>query len=172
MLSDSKLRKNYLVVKQNSLNEVRSHNMTLQELRLFTIYLSKINPKDKNTKRVKFPLVDFQTIMDFAGRNVLYFKKVAHNIVSKTVEIPTEKGGFSVLNLFNEFRVDSDESGEWYVEIDASEKTLPLLFDFKSHFFKYELWNTLRLKSKNQLRMYEILKQYEKTGGKYFLWKT
>jgi len=41
---------------------------------------------------------------------------------------------------------------------------LPLMFDFKSHYFKYELWNALRLKSKNQLRMYEVLKQREKIG--------
>ena len=50
------------------------------------------------------------------------------------------------------------------MEIDAHDKALPLMFDFKSHYFKYELWNALRLKSANQVRMYEILKQYEKIG--------
>ena len=38
------------------------------------------------------------------------------------------------------------------------------MFDFKEKYFKYELWNSLRLKGSNQLRMYEILKQYEKIG--------
>jgi plasmid replication initiation protein len=47
-----------------------------------------------------------------------------------------------------------------YVEIDA----LPLMFEFREHYFTYELWNALSVKSSNQLRMYEVLKQYEKTG--------
>ena len=38
------------------------------------------------------------------------------------------------------------------------------MFDFKDRYFKYELWNALRLKSANQIRMYEILKQYETIG--------
>ncbi len=38
------------------------------------------------------------------------------------------------------------------------------MFEFKERYFTYELWNALRLKSSNQLRMYEILKQYEFVG--------
>ena len=38
------------------------------------------------------------------------------------------------------------------------------MFDFKDKYFSYELWNALRLKSPNQIRLYEILKQYEKIG--------
>jgi hypothetical protein len=38
------------------------------------------------------------------------------------------------------------------------------MFDFKEKYFKYELWNALRLKSSNQIRMYEIMKQYEFIG--------
>jgi len=41
---------------------------------------------------------------------------------------------------------------------------LPLMFEFKNKYFRYKLWNALRLKSSNQLRMYEILKQYETAG--------
>lgn len=158
-----------MVVKQNAINEMRTHNMTLQELRLFTIYLSKINPKDKETKRVVFPLADFQAIMELKQLNVPYFKKVAYSLTNKPMEITTERGGFSIFNIFREFTVDADENGEWYVEIDADEKAVPLLFDFQGRFFKYELWNALRLKSKNQLRMYEILKQYERIGYKVIL---
>ena len=47
-----------------------------------------------------------------------------------------------------------------FYEIDAHDRALPLMFDFKNKYFKYELWNALRLKSPNQVRMYEILKQW------------
>lgn len=163
-MEKSKLNKAYLVTKRNALNEMRSKEMTLQELRLFSVYLSKINPRDKNTRLVRFDLSDFQNLMELQEPNILYFKKVAHNLVGKTIDVPTESGGFSVFNIFKECTVDADESGKWYVEIDANDKALPLLFDFKGHYFKYELWNALRLKGKNQLRLYEILKQHERTG--------
>jgi len=163
-VSKVKLKKNYLVVKLNALNEMRSKEMTLQELRLFSIYLSKINPRDPSTKLVRFPLVDFLTVMELKEPNIPYFKKVAESLLSKPVLVPTERGGFDAFNLFSRFRVDADENGDWFVDINANDEALPLLFDFKGHFFKYELWNTLRLKGKNQYRMYEVLKQNERMG--------
>ena len=38
------------------------------------------------------------------------------------------------------------------------------MFEMKRNYFTYELWNALKLKSVNQLRIYELLKQYEKIG--------
>ena len=52
------------------------------------------------------------------------------------------------------------------MEIDAHDKALPMMFDYQARFFSYQLWNALRLHSSNQLRMYEILKQYEKIGAR------
>jgi len=66
--------------------------------------------------------------------------------------------------LFKKCRIDKDDKSEWYVEIDAHDEALPLMFEFKERYFTYELWNALRLKSANQVRMYEILKQYEFAG--------
>ena len=163
-MSNTKLKQDYLVVKLNALNEMRAKEMTLQELRLFSIYLSKINPKDPSTRCVRFSVADLQAIMELKKIDIMYLKHVATSILSKPVFVPTERGGFDAYNLFSRFKVDADEQGEWYVDINANEEAMPLLFDFQSHFFKYELWNTLRLKGKNQYRMYEVLKQYERTG--------
>ena len=38
------------------------------------------------------------------------------------------------------------------------------MFEFKDKYFKYRLYNALRLKSASHIRMYEILKQYESLG--------
>jgi len=162
-LGSSLNNKNW-VVKQNSLNEMRTYDMNLQELRLFSVYLSKINPQNKETRAVRFSLADFQAIMELKSPNVDYFKKIARSLLTKVVFEPLESGGFDAFTIFNRFRVVPDENGNWCVDVDANELALPLLFDFKGRYFKYELWNALRLKSKNQLRMYEVLKQYEKTG--------
>ena len=157
-----------LVEKKNVLNELRSNNMTLQELRFFSIYLSKINARDTSTRVVRFPLSDFQRIMEFGRLNIGQLKASTDSLLCKIVHLPDEKGGFRSFQLFKECCISQDDSGEWYMEIDAHDRALPLMFEFKDRYFTYELWNALRLKSANQVRMYEVLKQWEKVGRKEF----
>lgn len=153
-----------VVQKRHVLNQLRSNNMTLQELRFFSIYLSKINKEDTSTRVVRFPLDDFRRIMGLsAGENIYNFKYTVRHILQQIVEVPNENGkGYSAVQLFKKAKIEKDEHDEWYVEFDAHDDALPLMFEFKNKFFDYELWNALRLKSTNQVRMYEILKQYEK----------
>jgi len=162
----SELFETAIVEKRNVLNELRSNNMTLQELRFFSIYLSKINPWDKSTRVVRFPLDDFRRIMGLGyDMNITHFKYTIRHIMQQIVEIPNEKGsGYTAFQLFKRAKIEKNEQNEWYVEFDAHDDALPLMFDFKNRYFKYELWNALRLKSTNQVRMYEILKQYEGVG--------
>lgn len=160
------IKENYIVTKRNVLNEIRANSMTLQELRFFSIYLSRINPKDTTTRTVRFAIVDFQAIMELGRINIDYMKQVTNGLLCKVVNVPTERGGYTGFQLFKRCRVDLDDNNEWFVEIDAHDDALPLLFEFKEKYFSYHLWNALRLKSSNQLRMYEILKQYERVGSR------
>lgn len=155
-----------LVEKKNVLNELRRNSMTLQELRFFSIYLSKINARDVSTRKVIFPVEDFQKIMEIGRVNIQYFKDVTDGLLGKVVSIPNEDGrpGYTSFQLFKRCKVYQDDYNQWQVEIDAHDEALPLMFEFKRDYFTYELWNALRLKSSNQVRMYEILKQYEKLG--------
>jgi len=161
------LKKNYLIKKRNVLNEIRANSMTLQELRFFSIYLSKINARDTSTRVVRFAMDDFRAIMELDSRiNIEYMKRVTDSLLCKVVNVPEERGGYTAFQLFKKCKVSMNEKGEWYVEIDAHDDALPLMFDFQARFFSYQLWNALRLRSSNQLRMYEILKQYEKIGSR------
>ena len=160
----SKLFETAIVEKRNVLNELRSNSMTVQELRFFSIYLSKINPWDISTRNVRFTITDFQRIMGFGKLNIGQLRASTDSLLSKIVHVPTERGGYSSFQLFKRCRVDKNENDEWFVEIDAHDDALPLMFEFKNKYFKYALWNALRLKSPNQIRMYEILKQYEGLG--------
>lgn len=155
--------KTNIIEKRNVLNEIRCNNMHLQELRFFTIYLSKINARDPDgTRRVRFPLSDFLAIMELSKANIADLKRTTNNLLCKIVNVPTGHGGYTAFQLFKECTVDKDNSnGIWYIEIDAHDKALPLMFEFKRDYFTYELWNALQLTSSNQLRMYEILKQYQ-----------
>jgi plasmid replication initiation protein len=160
--------KKMLVEKRNCLNELRATHMTLQEIRFLCVYLAKINPRDQQgTRRVCFPLQDFIDLMDIQGHmSETYLKNATDSLLQKVVSVPTEQGGFTSFQLFRKCRVyrNSPTSNEWFVEFDAHDEALPYMFNFKKAYITYGLWNVLQLKSINQVRMYEILKQYEKVG--------
>lgn len=160
----SDLRNNAMIFKRNDLNELRANNFTLQELRFFSIYLSKIDHRDISTKTVRFSLEDFKDIMEYKEMNIPRLKETSQSIRKKCVHIPLESGGFSDIVLFDEFTVDKDNNGDWFVQISASSAALPFMFNFKNRYFKYELWNALRLNAPSHVRMYELLKQYENIG--------
>jgi len=163
----STLKETYLVTKRNILNEIRSNNLTLQELRFFSIYLAKINPADIGTRVVRFHISDFQAIMELGSQiKVGYLKRVTDSLLCKVVTIPEGEYEYTSFQLFKKCKVGIDDDGERYVEIDAHDDALPMMFEFKERYFSYQLWNALSLKSSNQVRMYEILKQFEKIGSR------
>lgn len=163
-MSSTKIKNKHLVEKRNILNELRAKEMALQELRFFSIYLSKINARDPSTSNVKFSIIDFQKIMELGRLNIEYLKTITDSLLCKVINIPDGNGGYSGFQLFKKCKVYQDKLSNWYIEIDAHDEALPLMFEFKREYFSYELWNALQLKSRNQLRMYELLKQYETKG--------
>ena len=161
------------IEKSNALNEVRNNRMTISQIRLFSIYLSKINPRDKKTREVIFKLDEYAKIMQFKQVNTTRLVKTAENLLGLTVKYFDKTGeyssdgliGFVICQIFKRFKLYKDENdGEWYVSIDCHDDVLHLMFDLQKYYFTYELWNALQLTSPNQQRMYEILKQYEKIG--------
>ena len=158
------IKMNYLIEKRNVLNEIRANGMTLQELRFFSIYLAKINARDTSTRRVKFSFNDFQKIMELGRLNLVQLCHTVDGLLRHIVGITLEDGTHTRFQLFKKAVIYPDAVSGLCVEIDAHDDALPLMFEFKEKYFTYELWNALRLKSSNQIRMYEILKQYERIG--------
>jgi plasmid replication initiation protein len=156
-----KLDKEYWIVRSNALNEMRDFNMTVTEVRLFSIFQCKINPENKQICKVEFELSEFERIMELKRANVTVLEQIGKRIVTRTATIRNDNGGFKVMPLFGEFELYKKENGEWWISIDTNPKMIPYMFELKKNYFKYKLWNVLRLKSVNQQRMYEILKQYE-----------
>lgn len=151
---------------KNVLISIKNSNMTLQELRFFSIYLYRINPWERSGRAVRFSFDDFMRIMDLERPDPVLLREAVDGLLCKIVQIPDENGrGLKVFPLFGKFRIsrEYDGRGEWYVEIYAHDEALPLMSDLKKRYFRYGLWNAMCLKSVNQVRMYEILKQSQGT---------
>jgi len=157
-----------LIEKRDILNEMRATQFSLVELRFLAVYLSKINSRKEETRVVRFPLSDFVKILEIQKVNIAAMKATANRLLGHVVNVPLDRGGFAAFQLFKKCVVSKDDSGEWYVDIDAHDDALPLMFKFKRDYFTYKLFNALRLNSPQQVRMYEILKQYEYEGEKYY----
>jgi hypothetical protein len=164
--SSLSIQLHWLIEKNNLLNEMRANNLTLQELRILSIYLAKINARDPSTKKIRFTLEDFKNIMDLSQVKKSYMIDVVDTLFDKKIHVPAADGRLALvwIHLFNKITLESDGNDKWYVEIMAHDDALPYMFEFKKNYFKYRLWNVLSLTSSNQIRMYEILKQYELAG--------
>jgi plasmid replication initiation protein len=168
----SELSVNNWVTKSNLLNEVRSNRMSISQMRFFTIYLSKINPKDIESRMVRFKLEEYTKIMQFKQTNTTRLIKTAEDLLNLKVTFWDKTGnyrsdglvGFTMCQIFKRIKLEKDYNDEWFVTIDCHDDILKLLFDLQKYYFKYELWNALQLTSYNQQRMYELLKQYEIAG--------
>lgn len=159
------LKKEYSVIKSNLMTEMRNCKFTLGEQRLLAVFLSRVNPKDSDKKReVAFTFDEFRSLLDLKSTNRAYWEKTFDSLVSKTIkfEYSTNKySSWTTCTFFSSATMFRDEVTEVLtIKLTANEVIEPLLFDLKKY-LKYQLWNCLRLSSNNQIRMYEILKQYE-----------
>lgn len=162
------LGRNHKVQKQNELNHMYPLGMTLQQVRLLTIYLSRINRNDVGSRVVRFPLDDFQEIFEIKNVTLANIKKAVDGMLQNIMHVSLEYG-FEAFPMFKKSRFTSGGGDEWYVEIDASDDMLPLFFGYKDRFLQYKLWNALRLRSTNQVRMYEIVKEHQWHGDEFEL---
>jgi len=160
------------IEKSNALNEIRNNRMNISQIRLLSVYLSKIDPRKHETREVTFKLDEYTKIMKFKQTNTTRLVKTAEDLLKLTVKYFDKTGeyssdgliGFVICQIFKRFKLYKDDTGEWIVSIDCHDDVLHLMFDLQRYYFTYQLWNALQLASPNQQRMYEILKQYEKVG--------
>ena len=153
------------VKKSNMLNELRNANTSMAEYRLFCVYLAHV-PMNSDNNEVTFKLADYARIVGLDRPRKEDLEMQAHNIVSRTAQIDdAETGGFEVVPIFQRFKLTHESDG-WYVTLACNNDIAPMIREQKGKFLRYKLYNTIYLKSYNQQRIYELLKQYEKAGAR------
>lgn len=152
------------VKKSNILNELRNANASLVEYRLFCVYLAHL-PIDSEDTVVAFSLSDYARIAGLGRPRYDDLEAQSHNILKMTALIKNDDGGFTNRNLFSEFKLFREDE-QWMVSLECNPKIAPMIREQKGRFLRYKLYNTIYLKSFNQQRIYELLKQYETIGSR------
>lgn len=150
------------VKKSNLLNELRNANASLVEYRLFCVYLAHL-PMDSDNNVVTFTLDDYAKIAGLKRPRADDLEKQADNLLDMRARIPNPGGGFRKLNIFSEFSLFK-QNEKWMVSLECTSNIAPLIREQGARYLRYKLYNTIFLKSYNQQRLYELLKQYQRIG--------
>lgn len=160
------LKKNQLVVKSNKLIEA-SYRLTLQEQRVILLLASLIEIGDKDFKRYQLSIHDFKKMVGLASTGgYTEIKEITEKLLGRVMVIK------DVINK-RELQISWLSSAEYFdgqgfVELEFSPKLKPYLLELKERFTSYSLQHVISLKSSYSIRIYELLKQYEKIGERYF----
>jgi plasmid replication initiation protein len=157
------MNKNYLVTQANNLIEAR-HNkpLTAREQKIVLTMVGGIEPQDEDFKDYLISLKSFSEMLGLAGSTkYTEIKEIMKSLMEKTVEIPSENGGWILTHW-----VSSAEyvNGEGIIKLSFSPKLKPYLLQLKNQFTSYRLSNVLSLNSTYSIRLYELMKKWQHLG--------
>ena len=152
------------VVKSNTLTEA-SYRLNIWEQRTVAYLISLISKKDKDFKTYEIEIKNLYGLSDSNHKDPYYqVKKLTRALLSKVLEIPTPEGVLQVTWLSSARYRD----GEGIVELCFDPQLKPYLVNLKDRFTAYAIKNITKLKSRYSVRIYELLKQYQKLGKRSF----
>ena len=132
------------------------------ESKLILSIIGLVKKDDEDFKTYSIPLSNFSFLTD--NKNHSRLKKACKNIMKRPLEIE-ENGEWEFFNWFSYIRYSKKENAI-LCRFDKALK--PYLLDLKGHYKSYKLKNILALQSEYSIRIYELLKQYEKIGQRKF----
>lgn len=153
--------KNNLVIKHNDLIEAR-YELNLIEQKIILYAATKIDTNKDNFTMVQIKVSDLTELMDTTIQRYKEFSIIADGLMDKGIYFK-DRPDFSV-----RWVASSEYIGDGIIELEFSQKLIPYLLQLKNKFTRYQLENILNLKSKYSIRLYELMKQYEKIGKREF----
>ena len=161
-----------VIRKANELVEAR-YRFDIWEMRLFAKMLMTIRSEDKDL--LKYDIHINEIIKDFnlldAGDNYAAIKEAAQKLQTKIIEIekdtPDGVKWFRTPLLIGIEGFKNKQDGN-YISVQFHPDLKPYLVELKERYLQYDIRNLWGLSSIYSVRMYELLKQYERIGKRYF----
>lgn len=161
-----------VVTKSNKIITAR-YKLSLLEQKFVLLMASLINPKDTDFKFYEIPVRDIAKILNLpkddgseTKRGSIYkeLRTIVKDLSGKPIII-REPDGEVTVNWVASMKVFNSKSNKkGVISFEFSERLKPYLLQLKKEFTTYKLKNIVQLRSSYSIRIYEILKQYEKIG--------
>ncbi|MEW4370339.1 replication initiation protein [Paenibacillus kandeliae] len=155
------MRGNNLVTKANNLIETPL-KLGVVEMRIVIVLISTISPHDDEFKPYRFKISEFAKMIGVKNKNIhQQIKDYTYSLMSQPFYLHD--------NLQVTWLASAEYfPGEGVVEVEFSPKLRPYLLQLKEKFTTYRLIDIIKLKSAYAMRIYELLKQYERIGSRTF----
>lgn len=154
-----------LVTQSNCLVEAR-YSLTLYEQRLVLIMISMIEPSDEDFKDYVLKVSDFRDLLGLKNKNLYsQIKLVLKKLIERSLFIPLEDKSYLMSNWISDAEYKSNEG---VVLLSLSKKLKPYLLHLKNNFTKQRLSMVIQFNGFYTIRIYTLLKQYEKIGERVF----
>lgn len=158
-------RINHLVTKSNKLIEA-NYKLGVIEQKIILCLASNINPSDSDFQTYKFAIKEFHKLLGLKGTpKYTELRQITKDLMQKVFEIRIEKKVIQVSWL--SYVAYNETEGTIDIRFDPFLR--PYLLELKREFTSYKLENIVKLNSSYAIRIYELLKQYEKLQERTFL---
>jgi len=156
--------KNRIVRKSNFLIEA-SYKLTAIEHKIILTLAASLNAEDKEFKKYSFRVKNLVSLLGLSNPNEYkHLNKITENLLKKVLVLKTEEETLQTHWLSSAKYI----KGEGVVELKFDSEIKPFLLELKKRFTNYPLRYALQLRSQFSIRIYELLKQYEKLGNRLF----
>ena len=161
-----------LIRKANELVEAR-YKFDIWETRLFAKMLTMIKPGDRDFQNYEIFVGDL--LKDFGlhdkGDNYVSVRQASKKMLSRVIEVQRETPEglmwFACPMLVSASGFVEPKDGN-LIRLQFHPDLKPYLLELQERYLQYDIRNLWGLSSVYSVRMYELLKQYEKIGKRYF----
>lgn len=156
--------KDNIVTKSNILIEA-NYKLGVVEQKIILVLASNIQPSDDDFKTYTLPIKEFHRLLGLKGSpKYTEMQKITSGLMRKVFELHIENKIVQVAWL-SSVTYNKDEGS---IDIRFDPFLKPYLLELKREFTSYKLENVIRLKSSYSIRIYELLKQYERLQKRVF----
>lgn len=157
------------VYKANDMIQKGRHELSLQEQRCVLYAISKIKPEDSIFQEYTFELSDFYRLCGLQKESYTELKAILQGLSDRSWWITIDdKGTESLVRWFSTLRTNK-KSGK--VTIEFHKDMMPYLLELSKQgvfYTHYQLKYILPMKSQYAIRLYEILKSYQRNNIEWF----
>ena len=152
----------YIIFQHNNLIEAK-YSLTLQEKRLILWLISQIQPNEEDFKEHRLTVTKFMDLMSISGKaNYKELQKITLGLMKKVLTIKNPE--LNEITQVNWLNCSKYLCNKGIIKLSFSPAMKPFLLHLKEKFTAIHITDIMQFKSIHAIRIYELLKQYEKIG--------
>ncbi len=162
MDNPEKIGSGSLIVKSNYLVNAE-YRLTPIEMKIIYLMAMQVRKGDEDFKTYQLRIKDFQEDLGLKDNHALYERmiEIVKRLMTRVVQIRYENGN---VEQFPFVTWSMHKHKEGTIGIIFVPKLKPHMIDLKERFTSFYDYNVLSLRSQYSMRIYELIKQYEKIG--------